>query len=115
MTTKEELIEHIRSWVTTENKIKQLRSELKQLNQSKKTISNDLIEIMKQNDIDAIDMNEGKLLYKKSIVKSPISKKHLIACLETFYKNDTEIVNELTSHILDTRESKIYESIKHKN
>ena len=36
---------------------------------------------MKDNDIDTIDMNEGKLLYKKTVVKSPISKNiYFIVC-----------------------------------
>ena len=114
-TTKEELIGYIRNWVTTETEIKNLRSEIKRLNQEKKQLSNKLIDIMKENEIETIDMNEGKLQYKRSTVKAPISKKHLITCLESYYKNDTSVVDELTSHILDTRETKVYESIKHKN
>ena len=114
-TTKEELIGYIRNWVTTDNQLKSLRGEIKRLNQEKKELSNRLIGIMKENDIETIDMNEGKIQYKKSTVKAPISKKHLITCLESFYKNDKETVDELATHILDNRETKVYESIKHKN
>ena len=98
-----------------DTQLKNLRTELKRLNQEKKEISNKLIDIMKDNDIETIDMNEGKIQYKKSVVKAPISKKHLMACLESYYKNDTNTVDELASHILDNREIKVYESIKHKN
>jgi seryl-tRNA synthetase len=114
-TTKDELIGYIRNWVTTDSELKSLRSEIKRLNQEKKQLSNKLIEIMKQNEIETIDMNEGKLQYKKSTVKAPISKKHLISCLESYYKNDSSVIEELTTHILDSRETKVYESIKHKN
>lgn len=114
-TTKDELIGYIRNWVNTDGELKSLRSEVKRLNQEKKHLSNKLIEIMKENEIETIDMNEGKLLYKKSIVKAPISKKHLIQCLESFYKTDTALVDELTNHILESRGTKVYESIKHKN
>ena len=40
---------------------------------------------------------------------------HLIQCLESFYKTDTALVDELTNHILESRGTKVYESIKHKN
>ena len=114
-TTKEELIGYIRNWVSTDTQLKNLRGEIKRLNQEKKELSNRLIGIMKENEIETIDMNEGKLQYKKSTVKAPISKKHLISCLESYYKNDSSVIEELTTHILDSRETKVYESIKHKN
>ena len=109
MTTKEELIGYIRNWVTAETEIKRLRVEMKRLNQEKKQMTNKLIEVMKDNDIDTIDMNEGKLLYKKTVVKSPISKKHLLHCLQEYYKNDSETIEQVTNHILDSRQSKVYE------
>lgn len=115
MTTKEELIGYIRNWVSAESEIKRLRTEMKRLNQEKKQMTNKLIEVMKDNDIDTIDMNEGKLQYKKTVVKSPISKKHLLLCLQEYYKNDKETIEQVTNHILDSRLSKVYESIKHKN
>lgn len=115
MTTKEELIGYIRNWVSAESEIKRLRTQMKSLNQEKKQMTNKLIEVMKENDIDTIDMNEGKLQYKKTVVKAPISKKHLLFCLQEYYKNDNETIEQVTNHILDSRQSKVYESIKHKN
>ena len=47
--------------------------------------------------------------------KSPISKKHLLACLQEYYKDNEEQVEQLTNHILDSRQTKVYESINHKN
>ena len=114
-TTKEELIEYIRNWVAADTQLKTLRSQIKQLNQQKKELTNRLISIMKDNEIETIDMNEGKLQYKKTVVKSPISKKHLLACLQEYYKDNEEQVEQLTNHILDSRETKVYESINHKN
>ena len=115
MTSREELIDQIRNWVTIDTELKNLRKRVKELNVQKKDISNTLIDVMKQNEIDTIDMNEGKLLYKKTSVKSAISKKHLLQCLHEFYKNDSDMVNEVTKHILESRETKVFESIKHKN
>ena len=115
MTTKEELIGYIRTWVSAESEIKRLRTEMKRLNQEKKQMSNKLIDVMKENEIDTIDMNEGKLQYKKTVVKSPISKKYLLTCLQNYKKDDSQMIEELSNHILDNRQTKTYESIKHKN
>tara|TARA_B100001063_G_C16528940_1_gene435446 strand:+ start:99 stop:449 length:351 start_codon:yes stop_codon:yes gene_type:complete len=114
-TTKEELIGYIRTWVSADSELKRMRTEMKRLNQEKKQMTNKLIEIMKDNEIDTIDMNEGKLEYKKTVVKSPISKKYLLTCLQNFYKNDNQIIEDLSNHILENRQTKTYESIKHKN
>ena len=96
-TTKEELIGYIRNWVTADTELKRLRMQMKSLNQEKKQMTNKLIEIMKDNDIDTIDMNEGKLQYKKTIVKSPISKKYLLSCLQNYYKDDSICRHIMTS------------------
>ena len=47
MTSREELIDQIRNWVTIENDLKKLRKEVKSLNGQKKEISNNLIQVMK--------------------------------------------------------------------
>ena len=114
-TTKEELIGYIRTWVSADSELKRMRTEMKRLNQEKKQMTNKLIEIMKDNDIDTIDMNEGKLQYKKTVVKSTISKKYLITCLQNYYKDDNHVIEDLSNHILENRQTKTYESIKHKN
>ena len=114
-TTKDELIGYIRNWVSADAEVKRLRAETKRLNQEKKQMTNKLIEIMKHNDIDTIDMNEGKLQYKKTVVKTPISKKYLLTCLQNYYKDDSQMIEELSNHILENRQTKTYESIKHKN
>lgn len=115
MTSKEELLEQIRNWMSIETELKNLRQQVRELNSQKKIISNTLIQVMKENEIETINMNEGRLLYKKTEVKAPISKKHLLDSLMDFYKNDAELVESISNHILESRKVKTLESIKHKN
>ena len=53
----------------------------------------------------------GSLVYKQNKVKKPINGKSLLSALQNYYKNDTKSAEELTKHILDSREEKIKETI----
>jgi hypothetical protein len=66
---------------------------------------------MKSNSIDCFDINGGALIYKKSVVKKPINGKSLMTILQNYYKNQPNVAEELTKHILDNREEKIKETI----
>jgi hypothetical protein len=65
MDTKEHLIKTIKEWVRLDNDIRKLQKEEKQRKNDKKNISNVLIEIMKKNEIDVFDINDGQICYSK--------------------------------------------------
>ena len=69
---------------------------------------------MKKNQIDCFDINGGALVYKQNKVKQAINGKSLLAALQNYYKNDTKSAEELTKHILDSREEKIKETLVRK-
>ena len=105
----------ITNWVKINSQIKDKHKELLLLKRDIKTVNEQLVNFMKTNDIDEFDLSKGKIVYTKSKVKSALSKKHLIDCLGKFYKNDNEMVDELTKYIMDSRQEKIKEDIKHKD
>ena len=78
METKEQLINHIKKWIKIEDNIKHLRSELKSKREELKNLTSELVEVMKQNDIECFDINNGKLLHSRRKVKQAISKKFLL-------------------------------------
>jgi len=116
MTTKEVLVNTIKEWIQNDNDIRDLQREIKLRKDKKKIISDKLVDIMKTNEIDCFDINDGKLMYTQSKVKTSLSKKHITACLEKYFKNsdNKEIVDDLSNFILDNRETKITETIKRK-
>jgi hypothetical protein len=114
METKEQLINKIKEWLLVENKIKELRAEIRQLNIQKKSMTNDLMIVMKENEIDCFDIKGGAIVYKQNKVKKPINSKTLMATLSNFFKNDNVKAEEITKYILENREEQIRESIKHK-
>lgn len=114
MTTKEELVEHIKEWIQIDNEIKMLQKEIKERRNRKKELSGSLLDIMKDNEIDCFDINDGKLLYSQTKVRSSLSKKHLVSCLLQYFDNDKEQAIGLSQHILNSREVKVKETIKRK-
>lgn len=105
----------IKNWITYDEKIKQLQKEIANNRKEKKVLTENLTQIMKSNNIDEFDINKGKLVYNKVKTKAPLSKKHLLTSLNQFYKNDNEMVEELTKFIMESREEVTKDQIKHKD
>jgi hypothetical protein len=114
METKEQLVNCIKQWVKIDNEIRTLQNEQVKRKKEKKTISNDLIEVMKKNQIDCFDIKDGQLVYNKKNVKKPITKKELIQILSTYYEGDTLKANEVTTFIDENRKEVVKETITRK-
>ena len=81
MTSKKDLVSYVRNWLEIEKEIKRMQKTVKEKRKEKKEITENLLGIMKENEIDCFDITGGKLLYTKNKVKSSLSKKHLLASL----------------------------------
>lgn len=114
MMDKEKLVEHIREWIQIDNELKELRNAAKERRLRKKELTTSLVDIMKVNDIDCFDVNGGKLLYSQRTIKSPINKKTLLTALQNYYKDDISKASELSTFILNNRDVKVKEMIRHK-
>jgi len=114
METKEQLVTNIKEWIKMDTEISSFKKEIKERNDKKKTLTEDLMKVMKSNAIDCFDVNNGSLVFKKCKSKKPINAKTLLASLQTFYKEDSKTAEDLTKHILDSREEQIKETIKRK-
>ena len=110
----EVLIKNVKEWMTVDNRIKELQKQTKELRALKKELTGSLVNIMKTNEIDCFDVQNGKLLYTRNKVKSSLSKKHLLSSLSTYFKGNDKMVQEIAQHVLDSREVKIKENIKRK-
>ena len=66
---KVELISIIRDWVKNDNEIRELKKQENIRKASNKILNNKLIEIMRSNQLDCFDINDGCILYKKTNVK----------------------------------------------
>jgi hypothetical protein len=113
METKDQLVQHIKEWITIDEEIKSLQKEVKTRKEKQKDLTKELMDVMKTNEIDCFDLNDGKLVYTKSKTKQTINKKYLIStlikCLE-----DPKDAEKVTEFILENREEKIRENIRRK-
>jgi hypothetical protein len=114
MDTKQELINHVKKWIQIDNEIIKLQKKIKEYREEKKGLTTSLVDTMKTNQIDCFDINDGKLIYAKSKHKKPINKKLLLEALQTYFKDNNDMAQNISEHILNSREETITESIKRK-
>ena len=115
MSSKERLAQNVKGWLQLDKEIKLMQKELKERKKKKNDFTNALLSIMKSNDIDCVDINEGKIMYTQSNVKKAINKQHLEECLSKYFeKNPTIPTDDVVQFILDNRAVNVKENIRHK-
>jgi uncharacterized hydantoinase/oxoprolinase family protein len=114
METKEQLVNNIKEWIKMDSEISELKQQIKEKNNKKKNLTENLVIVMKTNKIDCFDINGGALVYKTNKVKKPINGKTLLLALQNYYKSEPKIAEDLTKHIMNSREEQIKETIKRK-
>ena len=102
--SKQILIATIKEWVLINSKINEIQKQLKEFRNQKKQLSNTLISVMENNEIDRFDINNGKLVYRKNKVKSAINKEYLMKMLDDYFVKYPEVdTNDVGNYILDNR------------
>jgi seryl-tRNA synthetase len=111
LSTKDELVANIKDWIKMDSEIEKLKSELKEKNKKKKSITELLVKVMKNNSIDCFDIQNGSLIYKQKKVKKQISGKFLLEQLEQYYKDQPDLAKDIAKHVLDNRIEVVKEDI----
>lgn len=70
MDSKEILIKTIQDWVRLDNEIRKLKKEEQTRKEDQKKLSSVLMELMRTNKIDEVDINNGKLIYSKKMSRN---------------------------------------------
>lgn len=107
------VVETVKEWIKLDNEIKLLQLEVKTRKERKKQLSDSLVEILRDSDIDGWNTKEGKLEYVKTKTKSSLNKQHIKTALAKFIK-DSEQVDAMIQFIYESRSIKEKESIKRK-
>jgi hypothetical protein len=108
------LIDTIREWVKIDNEIRTLNKEILIRKKVKSSISSKLMDVMKNNELDSVDIKDGRIEYVNRKTKKPITKKMLLNILSTYYNGNSLKANELNEYILDNREEVTKEIIVRK-
>jgi len=114
METKDQLVKVVKDWVIMDNEIRNHQKIVRELKTRQKNVSQQLMQTMKQNEIECFDINNGSLVHKKNKVKKPITKNTLYTILNDYFKGETDHVEELGKYIMDNRQEVIKETIQRK-
>jgi hypothetical protein len=107
--------EKIVKWLQYDTKINDLQKQMKLIKKSKQELSDELAGIMRDKNTDIFNVkNVGKIVYTRKEVKKGINKKYLSEVLNTYYKTNPAIANEICNYILENRETSIRENIQFK-
>ena len=102
--SKSVLVNTIKDWITINSKILILQKQIKELRNQKKELSNSLINVMENNEIDRFDINNGKLIYRKTKVRGTINKDYLMKTLESYFEKYPEVdIDDVTNFLLENR------------
>lgn len=101
---KELLISTIKEWIDVNNELVKIQKIVKEHREKKKHLTDALVGIMKNNEIDCFDINNGKLICRTTKVKAPLNRENLVKALENYFANTPNVdTTEVSNYILETR------------
>lgn len=112
MNVMEEIKPVVREWIRLDNELRELKKAQQVRNKDKKMISERLIVLMREINMEGFDTKDGQILYSRKNVKKPITQGQLLNILSTYYRGNEEKAVELNNYILENREEVVRESIK---
>jgi hypothetical protein len=107
---KQQLIGVIKEWVRLDAELAAIRAKTKEATTQKKELTKQLVVLMKDKNIDEIDLSDGKIVRKTKVTKSALNKKHLTECLAKYYKNE-DTAKDVSTYILNSRTEKTNDCI----
>jgi hypothetical protein len=112
--SKEELVSYIKEWLQIEGELKKLLKLVKEKKDKKKNLTDNLVKVMKANEIDCFDTKTGKLLYTQNKTKTSLSQAYLLSTLTKYFGDDPSQASLVSKFIMENREIKIKEGIRFK-
>ena len=111
---KKALIDIVKQWLKYDNEIRTLQHEMLTRKRAKQEISAVLMNMMKDKNIEGLDINDGQIIYTRKNVKKPMTKQNLMDVLAKYYDGDFMKMNEINSFIMENREEVVKEAIVRK-
>ena len=99
---KEKFKENVKEYLDIDDQIKALNKAVKARRDKKKKLSEYILKLMKQFEIDNMNTSNGKLIYSVSKSKEPLSKKNLLTTLNLYYNNNDK-ATEVSKYIMENR------------
>ena len=100
-------------WVSLDNRINDLRNEMRELRQSRNDLKDKIYTFAEQNELDraVIKISDGQLKFQQTKQSSPITLKYLKRCLSECITDESQ-VDSIMNYIKEKREFKTVYDIK---
>lgn len=109
---KNDLIQIVRKWVQIDNQLRAIAKAQKQLREEKKRQNTQMIAVMKENNIDNLDLKDGQIQYKTHNKRETLSQKKLFDILKSHPGLNENQVDELNTFVYNSRKITQVETIE---
>ena len=99
---KQKLRESVKEYLNIDNEINTLQAAIKERKNKKEELSKFILEAMKDNEIQQMNINNEKLVYSVSQYKAPLNKNYLNNVLTNYFNNNDKAL-DVMNHILTNR------------
>lgn len=101
------------TWVSLDNRINELRNEMRGLRATKAELKDKIYTFAEQNELDraVIKISDGQLKFQQTKQSNPITLKYLKKCLSECISDETQ-VESIMNYIKEKREFKTVYDIK---
>jgi hypothetical protein len=96
----------VKEWMQLDGEIAALKRQARGLEDKKRELTKQIVGVMKENQIDAFDLTEGKLIRQNKKTKSGLTKAYLADCFSKYFKGESEAVKDLSNLIFSSRQEK---------
>lgn len=103
--------EQIKQWVAIDNQMKVLSERMKELRETKATLSEQINSYVETEELKEVKISDGQLKFVKTKETQPLTFKYLETCLKEIISNE-EQVEKIIDYVKSKREVKVVADIK---
>ena len=100
---KENLQTSVKEYLSIDDQITALNKAVKERREKKKKLSQEILGLMKQFEINNMNTSNGKLIYSVTKTKEPLTRKSLVRTLNIYFNDNSDKANELSKFVMDNR------------
>ena len=100
---KENLQTSVKEYLSIDDQITAINKAVKERREKKKKLSQEILGLMKQFEINNMNTSNGKLIYSVTKTKEPLTRKSLVRTLNIYFNDNSEKANELSKFVMDNR------------
>jgi hypothetical protein len=108
---KGEVMGVVKEWVKNDQEMRLLQQQQRIKRAENKRLSEILVSVMREHQIDCFDIKDGTIMYKRRNVKKPITKKQLFSILSEYFQDTPQKAAEVNDFILERQQVDVKESI----